>query len=290
MERINRLLTWPLLLLVLVLVLPPAVAAAAPNIPTPDTDVTGWLKALYTGVTSKAWGSVCGLVMIGMTYPLRRWGGMLIPWFKTPFGGLTLGFLVSLAGTLGVALAAGVRPTPALVATALSGAASAAGIWEWLKTHIPKVQEAADKATEVPPAMTNFRNISMIFIALIGLAACIATPEQKTAIKTAVVDCAKADAPSLLALTAELGAAALASQLNLGEPDWGALVDKALARGLEVGGCAYHAIDHAFDKVAPQATARSFAAQPDKRAAALAKLRAGLGDVRFKLPDGAVVQ
>lgn len=148
MEKINRFLTWPLLFLLLV----PAAALAAPDIPAPDTDAAAWAKLLYMAVTSKAWSVVVGLVLVAVVYPLRRWGGLLVPWFKTPFGGLVLAFLVSTAGTVGVALAAGVAPTLALIATSLSTAAVAAGVWEWLKTHVPKVQLAADKAAELPRA------------------------------------------------------------------------------------------------------------------------------------------
>lgn len=149
MEKINRFLTWPLLFLALM----PAAALAAPDIPSPDVDAAAWAKLLYMAVTSKAWSVVVGLALVGLVYPLRRWGGMLVPWFKTPFGGLLLAFLVSLAGTMGVALAAGVAPTLALVATSLSSAAVAAGVWEWLKAHIPKVQEAADKAVDFSPSV-----------------------------------------------------------------------------------------------------------------------------------------
>jgi hypothetical protein len=147
MERINKFLTWPLLFLVLV----PAIALAAPDIPAPDTDAAAWAKLLYMAVTSKEWGVVVGLALVALVYPLRRWGGMVVPWFKTPFGGLVLAFLVSLSGTLGIALAAGVKPTVGFLATALSSAAAAAGVWEWLKAHVPKVQDAADKAAAPPP-------------------------------------------------------------------------------------------------------------------------------------------
>lgn len=149
MQKLNRLLTWPLALLILLT----GIALAAPDIPQPDTDVAGWLKALYAAATSKEWAVVFGLAMVGVTYPLRRWGGMVLPWFKTPFGGLALGFLTNLGATLGLALAAHTELTLGLVATSLAGAATAAGVWEWLKTHVPGVQGAADKAIEPAPAM-----------------------------------------------------------------------------------------------------------------------------------------
>ncbi len=142
MKQINRLLSWPLVFLFLMC----GTALAATDIPSPDTDAAAWIKLLYAAVTSKAWTVVFGLALVGITYPLRRWGGMLIPWFQTALGGLVLGFLVSLAATLGVALAAGAHVTLTLVAASLSSAAAAAGIWEWLKAHIPGIHAAAVKA------------------------------------------------------------------------------------------------------------------------------------------------
>lgn len=143
--KFNRLLTWPLLFLVLMT----GAALAATDIPAPDTDAAGWIKLLYLAITSKAWGVVAGLVLVGFVYPLRRFGPSV---FKTPFGGLVLAFLVALAGTMGVALAAGAPLSLSLAASALATAASAAGIWEWLKAHIPGVQAAGDKAVAPPAA------------------------------------------------------------------------------------------------------------------------------------------
>lgn len=157
-EKINRFLTWPLLFLLMM----PAAALAAPDIPTPDTDAAAWAKLLYVALTSKAWSVVVGLALVALVYPLRRWGGITVPWFKTPFGGLVLAFSMSLAGTVGVALAAGVAPTPALIATSLSTAAAAAGVWEWLKAHVPGMQLAADKAVILPRATAYERDPRLV--------------------------------------------------------------------------------------------------------------------------------
>lgn len=150
MAKLNRLLTWPLVLFALFLMSLSATAFAAADPPSPDVDAAAWIKALYEAVTSKEWSVVVGFVLIGLVYVARRWLLGWIAWFKTPFGGLVLAFGMSLAGTLGVALAAGATPTLGLVASALSTAAAAAGIWEWLKAHIPGMQAAADKAVEAP--------------------------------------------------------------------------------------------------------------------------------------------
>jgi hypothetical protein len=141
MQKLNRFLTWPLVLLVLFC----GVALAAVDVPTPDTDAPGWLKALYTALTTKAWTPVVGLVMIGLVYGIRR---VVVPawaWLGTAFGGLVLSFTLSLLSTLGAAFAVGTGFSWSLVLMALSTAAAAAGIWEWLKAHIPGVQSAANQ-------------------------------------------------------------------------------------------------------------------------------------------------
>lgn len=140
MRTLNRLLSWPLLFLLLMT----ATALAATDIPSPDTDAAGWVKLLYAAVTSKAWEAVVGLVLIGLVYPVRRFGPAIL---KTPFGGLVLAFAISLLGTMGVALAAGVHFSLSLAASSLSTAAAAAGLWEWLKAHVAGVQAAAVKAS-----------------------------------------------------------------------------------------------------------------------------------------------
>jgi hypothetical protein len=103
------------------------------------------VAALYAAITSKAWGVVAGLVLVGLVYPLRRFGPNI---FKSQFGGLVLAFIISLSGTFGIALAAGVHLTLGLAASAIATAATAAGLWEWIKAHIPGGQAAADKAVE----------------------------------------------------------------------------------------------------------------------------------------------
>jgi hypothetical protein len=144
---LNRFLTWPIVLIVLLT--GAALAQTIPPPPSPDTDAAGWIKLLYGAVTSKAWGVVVGLVLIGLVYPLRRFGPNVL---KTPFGGLVLAFSISLAATLGAALAVGVAPSLSLAASALATAATAAGVWEWLKAHIPGVQAAAVKSGSEPKA------------------------------------------------------------------------------------------------------------------------------------------
>lgn len=146
MTKLNRLLTWPLLVVSLLLC-QVAVAQTTPPPPSPDADLAGWAGLLYTAFTSKAWSVLVGLVLVGLVYPIRRFGPSL---FKTQFGGLVIAFLLSLCGTLGGALAVHVAFSWALVASSFATAATAAGVWEWIKDHIPGVAPAAAKASVTP--------------------------------------------------------------------------------------------------------------------------------------------
>jgi hypothetical protein len=132
---------WPILLL---LVLLPALALAAPGneVPDPNVDASAWLKALYEALTSKSWGVVVGLAMVGLTYPIRKWGSNVVPWFKTKLGGVVLAFTLGMLATLGVAAAAGAKITLVLVAVTASSTATAAGLWGWIKDYLESKSKA----------------------------------------------------------------------------------------------------------------------------------------------------
>lgn len=119
------------------------VALAGVDPPPPDFDAPTWIQAIYTAVVSKNWGLVVGLALIATVYPLRLYGPGVL---KTKLGGLLLAFAVSLCGTFGAALLAGAQVNVAMVITALTTAATAAGLWEWIKTHLPGGKAVADKA------------------------------------------------------------------------------------------------------------------------------------------------
>jgi hypothetical protein len=121
-----------------------------------------------------------------------------------------------------------------------------------------------------------------------ALVGCATTKHVATTGKDAVVQCVKADSAELLQLTGELAAAAVASALKAGTVDWDALVAKAKAAGLEVGGCAFAALYKALDKE-PEVAARSSVPAVDPRRAALEQLRAQLGGARWQLGDGSVL-
>jgi hypothetical protein len=108
----------------------------APIVPTPESDPSGFLRALYVAVTSGAWKVVGGLLLLGLTYGTRRWVVGSVAWFKTRLGGFVLAFALSLATTFGLALAVNASVTATLVLNAVSTAAAAAGLWQWLQTKL----------------------------------------------------------------------------------------------------------------------------------------------------------
>lgn len=129
MIKLNRLLTWPILILIVLA----GTALAAGDVPTPDADAAGWAKALYEALTSKEWGIASGLALTGIIYLARRFGPR---WFKGEVGAMILGLLISLGTTIGVTLAAGAEFNWRLLLTAAASAAEAAALWQWIKDRL----------------------------------------------------------------------------------------------------------------------------------------------------------
>lgn len=129
MSKLNRLLTWPVVLLFLMC----SMAIAAPEVPLPDDDAAGWAKALYEALTRKEWGIASGFVLVGVIYLARRFGPR---WVKGEVAAMLLGFVVSLGSTLGITLAAGAEFSWTLLATSAASAAEAAAIWQWIKDRL----------------------------------------------------------------------------------------------------------------------------------------------------------
>lgn len=139
MQKINRLVTWPIILLFLGC----SSAFAADAVPAPDTDAAAWARLLYDALTSKAWSVVAGLGLVALVYPLRQWAALLFPWFKTTLGGVVLAFVISLSATMGAALVAHAQLSLSLIAMALSTAATAAGVLQWIKNRLGLTDQPA---------------------------------------------------------------------------------------------------------------------------------------------------
>ena len=118
--------------LVLIMLVFPAVAWAA-DVPSPANDTAEWLSALYKAFTGGEYKIGAGLVLVGLVAGVMKWTP-LEPTSKT--GKIALAFALSLAGTLGIAFAADAPIALGTFVTAISTAATAAGLWGWIKDYL----------------------------------------------------------------------------------------------------------------------------------------------------------
>lgn len=146
--------TFLLFLFLILLWAASALAAGAGDSPPPDFDASAVVKALYSAAMEGEWKIVGGLALTALVFALRTWGSKLVPWFASKTGGLVLSFAVSIGGTFGIALSAGAAINWQTLLAALGTAATAAGLWEWLKSYIPKVDAKNEetKAAALPKA------------------------------------------------------------------------------------------------------------------------------------------
>lgn len=114
------------------------VAHAATAPPDPEADAGGFLRLLYDAATSKQWSIVAGYVLVGLAFVVRKYALGRFSWTQTRWGGFGIAVALSLAGTLGLALATGAPIDVSLVLSALSTAMTAAGGWTWLQNALEK--------------------------------------------------------------------------------------------------------------------------------------------------------
>lgn len=118
--------------------------AELPTLPPPTGDEMSTVRQAYYGVVhgDNKWRAFAALLLIGMVYMTRRYGGSPIPvlnkpflpqrvyaWFCTDRGGVALVFLMASMGALGHALAADVVITFVVVENAVMVGVSAAGAY-----------------------------------------------------------------------------------------------------------------------------------------------------------------
>lgn len=94
-----------------------------------DTLVT----ALVNALTQRHWLLVGAVLVSGLVWALRTWGGSLVPWVRTDRGGATLALVGGFVGVWVTALAAGQGASWYLVAHGLEAAVAAAGGYSVLK-------------------------------------------------------------------------------------------------------------------------------------------------------------
>lgn len=103
------------------------------QVPDPGTDLTGWAGTLFNLITSKQWGPVVGLVLVGAVYLLKK-----LPWLSKlgRWGQWALNVGVTVATTLAAALYVHTAITFALVGVAVTNALIAAGTLELIRDSI----------------------------------------------------------------------------------------------------------------------------------------------------------
>lgn len=117
-----------------------------------------------------------------------------------------------------------------------------------------------------------------VVLLMLSLTACSAGTTKKLDVaKDGVIQCVKADAAPIITLLVEFAAEALGSALHLGGIDYDAIVDKAVAHGKVVGGCAGLRFLAALRGAQPASSMRALVATPNPIDEAEAKLRARLG-------------
>lgn len=126
---------------------------------------------------------------------------------------------------------------------------------------------------------------SGVLLALLvaGLAtqpACATVKAAPKAAGHAVIDCAKADAPAIFVLLAQLGVQSGLDLLNLGVIDWSGFEAKALQHGAVIGGCAASTFVAALSASRP--TVQGLLPAPDPGRDALERLRAHWGGVEWQ--------
>lgn len=112
------------------------VVAAPVVVPSPDSDLGEFARALYGALTSGSYKVFAGLVLVGLTWGTRKYLLGRVAWFKTKVGGFAIAFALSLSLTFGTALASGLDVTLILAVNALTTAAVAAGIWQWVQSWL----------------------------------------------------------------------------------------------------------------------------------------------------------
>lgn len=121
-------------------------------------------------------------------------------------------------------------------------------------------------------------------ILLLVLASCSTAKHVETAVKPAVVDCAKEYAPSAAAILARWAAGSAVA----GKPDWAALERDAATLAIPAGTCLYAEALAAW-RAKPTVQALTMEPLPDDGSAGLERLRAAAGGTQVRLVGGAVM-
>lgn len=117
------------------------VAALTPTeVPDLSQDPGGFFGAAYQAATSKQWLLLTGFVLMTMVWIARYLLAKQWKWFATTIGGIVAAFAISAGGTIGAAILASRPITAALLLSAATTAATAAGLWQWVSKQFPALK------------------------------------------------------------------------------------------------------------------------------------------------------
>jgi hypothetical protein len=108
-------------------------ATAEVTVPDPGEDTGGFAEATYSAIKAGQWLVAAGLVLIGLVYLARRFGGKVWPFLATDRGGVVATLVLSLVGAVAHSLAVGEPMSLAMLMAALGVAWTASGGWSQLR-------------------------------------------------------------------------------------------------------------------------------------------------------------
>jgi hypothetical protein len=106
----------------------PAVALPSADGPLNPVDVGGLVTMLITAIKAKNWPLVAGLLIFGVVFSLRAFGGRLHPWFDSRRGAVILTVATAAVGAVVAPLIAGVEWSAELLGQAVTAALAAMGV------------------------------------------------------------------------------------------------------------------------------------------------------------------
>lgn len=100
----------------------------------PDpSNLEAFAQLVLSAVTSGNWALLASLVLVGVVFFARKFGGKYVPFLLTARGGALLALLGGVAGAIATSLLAGGPVTSTLVLQGLTVGFAAAGGWTVLK-------------------------------------------------------------------------------------------------------------------------------------------------------------
>jgi hypothetical protein len=145
MNRIKQMIerakwAWRLWLAALVVLLSGAALAqivdggiVPSTIPDPSTSFGAYAQLVFQAVQSSNWKVLVIIVMVGLTYVVKEYGGRAWPWLDTDRGGAVLALAVGVLGSMANALAASAAISPQLLLNGFLMGVTAAGGYNVVK-------------------------------------------------------------------------------------------------------------------------------------------------------------